>query len=108
MRLVATSRERRRTGKWRGELHSPSPRRWLQRRARPGSCGMEAVDRIGRGVLVGGFRKHRFHLGFQSDGIERLDDVVADAGLLRGNDVFGLWYNGIAQPKIGCQYFVYK
>src|SRR6266852_3549054 len=35
-------------------------------------------------------RKHRFHLGLQRGGVERLDDVVADPGLLRGNDVLGL------------------
>src|SRR5450631_3124040 len=35
-------------------------------------------------------RKHRFHLGLQRGGVERLDDVVADPGFLRGNDVLGL------------------
>src|SRR5260370_31032928 len=35
-------------------------------------------------------RKHRFHLGLQRRGVERLDDVVADSGLLGRNDVFGL------------------
>ena len=39
--------------------------------------------------LAGRPRKHRFHLGLQGGGVERLDDVVADPGLLRGDDVFG-------------------
>jgi hypothetical protein len=45
---------------------------------------------IVRDILFGGARKHRFHLGLQRGGVERLDDVVVDPGLLRGNDVLGL------------------
>src|SRR6266446_7385851 len=45
---------------------------------------------IARNKLLGLAWKHRFHLGLQRSGVERLDDVVADPGLLRGNDVFGL------------------
>jgi hypothetical protein len=41
-------------------------------------------------ALAGRPRKHGFHLGLQGGGVERLDDVVADPGLLRGDDVFGL------------------
>ena len=35
-------------------------------------------------------RKHRFHLGLQRGGIERLDDVVVDAGLLGGDGLLDL------------------
>src|SRR5215470_9947133 len=41
-----------------------------------------------------GRAEHRFHLGLQRRGVERLDDVVADAGLLRGDDVLGLRFRG--------------
>src|SRR5450432_1477116 len=37
--------------------------------------------------------EHRFHLGLERGGVERLDDVVADTGLLRGDDVFGLRFS---------------
>jgi hypothetical protein len=52
--------------------------------------GTEKTVWIARDMLAGRPRKHRFHLGLQGGGVERLDDVVADPGLLRGDDVFGL------------------
>src|SRR5450755_3708536 len=55
----------------------------------PSRIGSGAGFRL-KNALVGSPGKHRFHLGPQRGGVERLDDVVVDPGLLRGNDVFGL------------------
>src|SRR6202158_2675319 len=62
---------------------------WCPRRLR---ClrHSEGVSCRARNMLLRRPRKHRFHLGLQRRGVERLDDVVADPGLLGGNDVFGL------------------
>jgi hypothetical protein len=59
-------------------------------RCRSVAHGIASSVAIVRDVSVGRARKHRFHFGLQRGGIERLDDVVADAGLFRGNDVFSL------------------
>src|ERR1035437_1517348 len=49
---------------------------------------------VARNMLRGRPWKYRFHLRLQRRGVERLDDVVADASLLRGNDVFSLRLRG--------------
>src|SRR6266702_7414838 len=40
-------------------------------------------------ISVGGAGEHGFHLGLQRCGVERLDDVVVHAGLLRRDHVLG-------------------
>ena len=61
--------------------------------------GRGVIDRGGWRVascsmLFGGAGEHGFHLGLQRRGVERLDDVIVDAGFLRGDDVFGLRFRG--------------
>src|SRR4051812_22447137 len=48
-----------------------------------------AVARAMRSGLPG---KYGFNLALQRCRVERLDDVIVDAGLLRGDDVFGLGF----------------
>src|ERR1035437_3997522 len=65
-------------------------RTWRRRTLAARLRTIERALCVARNMQRGRPRKHRFHLRLQRRGVERLDDVVADAGLLGGNDVFSL------------------